>query len=330
MSSGSPSSQAAKPGEASRLFSRIASSKRSFGGKNDSRSITPTCVERRRLDLLDQRRQVEVAARAARRASRSVATAGCARGCGSGRRRCRAAPSRPVAVPLDALARAARRPRASAGGGAANELEDRDRHAGAAAGRVDREVGRVAQPLDARRRPGPSRPGPSSRARPVAAANSSGVMPLRAGVVFVRPTARKSSARSSGNVSSRLPRSPLGSMTIAGMPSIAASSSSAEAQARLAAAGHADADGVRDQVLASRTAAARRGSGRSRDRTAGRDRTSRASRTRPLTVRWEPWRQTCRYRMSVRRPEPESRLVHSWSGTESSQYRFRSAITRLA
>ena len=41
-SSGSPSSQASKPGAARRLLSRVASSKRSFGGKKASRSSAPT------------------------------------------------------------------------------------------------------------------------------------------------------------------------------------------------------------------------------------------------------------------------------------------------
>ena len=41
-SSGSPCVQAANPGEASRLLSAIASAKRSFGGKNASRSSTPS------------------------------------------------------------------------------------------------------------------------------------------------------------------------------------------------------------------------------------------------------------------------------------------------
>ena len=41
MSSGSPSIHAPKPAHASRLLSAIASSKRSFAGKNDSTSITP-------------------------------------------------------------------------------------------------------------------------------------------------------------------------------------------------------------------------------------------------------------------------------------------------
>ena len=42
MSSGSPSSQASKPGAARRLLSRVASSNRSFPGKNASRSSAPT------------------------------------------------------------------------------------------------------------------------------------------------------------------------------------------------------------------------------------------------------------------------------------------------
>ena len=42
-SSGSPWTHASNPGEASRLFIRMARAKRSLAGKNDSRSITPTC-----------------------------------------------------------------------------------------------------------------------------------------------------------------------------------------------------------------------------------------------------------------------------------------------
>ena len=44
ISSGSPSSHVAKPGDASRLLRLIASAKRSFAGKNDSRSMTPIRV----------------------------------------------------------------------------------------------------------------------------------------------------------------------------------------------------------------------------------------------------------------------------------------------
>jgi hypothetical protein len=42
MSSASPSSHALKPGAASNWFNCIASAKRSFDGKKDSRSTTPT------------------------------------------------------------------------------------------------------------------------------------------------------------------------------------------------------------------------------------------------------------------------------------------------
>ena len=59
----------------------------------------------------------------------------------------------------------------------------------------------------------------------------------------------KSSGRRSGNVSSRLVRSPLGSMTMTGTPSIAASSMTRDAQPGLAAARHADAQRVGDEIL---------------------------------------------------------------------------------
>ncbi len=56
-------------------------------------------------------------------------------------------------------------------------------------------------------------------------ANSSGVTPLRAASSSLIH-GRKSAGARSGNVSSRLQRSPLGSIRIAGTPSIAASSMS--------------------------------------------------------------------------------------------------------
>ena len=101
------------------------------------------------------------------------------------------------------------------------------RQAGAAAGRVDRDIDGVAKPLNPLARPGPTRPGPSSTARPSCSANSSGDMPARVRFGRIDPRLENPRAAAAGNVSSRLPRSPLGSMTIAGMPSIAASSSSA-------------------------------------------------------------------------------------------------------
>ena len=99
------------------------------------------------------------------------------------------------------------------------------------------------------RRPGPSRRDPCVHSSACALARSRRARRRPCAASSSSIQGRKSSGRSSGNVSSRFARSPLGSMMIAGMPSIAASSSSAEAEARLAAAGHADAHRVRRQVL---------------------------------------------------------------------------------
>ena len=75
-SSGSPSIQAAKPGEASRLLSFIARANRSLAGKNDSRSMTPT-FSNGALHA-ESGRQVEVAPPA--RSCRGCWRAGYARG----------------------------------------------------------------------------------------------------------------------------------------------------------------------------------------------------------------------------------------------------------
>ena len=88
------------------------------------------------------------------------------------------------------------------------------------------------------RRPGPTRPGPST------------ISPLRRPQTprrSVRPDAlrpasthgEKSAAASLGKVSSRLPRSPFGSIAITGTPSIARFFDQVDAEAGLAAAGHA-------------------------------------------------------------------------------------------
>ena len=73
-------------------------------------------------------------------------------------------------------------------------------------------------------------------------------MPGAPRLVLVDPRPEILRRRALGNVSSRLPRSPFGSMAITGTPSIAASSMSDEAEAGLAAAGHADADRVGDEI----------------------------------------------------------------------------------
>ena len=112
------------------------------------------------------------------------------------------------------------------------------------------------------------------------AANSSGDICCRA-ASFVSIHGRKSLGSSLGNASSKLPRSPLGSIAIAGMPSSAASSKQRQAEPRLAAARHADANGVRREMLAVvKERLGGIGFARSSDRARGRDRTSRVGRVR--------------------------------------------------
>ena len=68
-------------------------------------------------------------------------------------------------------------------------------------------------------------PRPSRHSAAVLAANSSALSPARV-AAWGSIQGWKSSGRSFGKVSSRLPRSPFGSITSAGTPSMAASSSS--------------------------------------------------------------------------------------------------------
>ena len=146
-SSGSPSSQASKPGAARRLLSRVASSKRSFAGKKASRSSAPTLViggvwicwmspgrsrsrpvsprgleEAREQDVLPALERVRLDAEESEEARGGGADA--------------------LAEELGVVAQ---------GGGRSRErLDDRDRKPRRAAGRVDGDVGGVAQPPDPR------------------------------------------------------------------------------------------------------------------------------------------------------------------------------------
>ena len=83
-------------------------------------------------------------------------------------------------------------------------LEDRHRQAGAAAGRVDGEVGRVAQALGSARRPGPSRPSPFCQSSACCAANASRRHALAGAASSSSTHGRKSAGARSGKVSSRL------------------------------------------------------------------------------------------------------------------------------
>ena len=181
-------------------------------------------VEGRRLDLLDERSPDRDRGRPPRPPPNSAGRSVCSRLRGgrldAGERqhaRCRC--WRPVRRAARCRSRTLRR--------RGKRAEDRDRHAGAAAGRVDGEVGGVAQPLDARRRPGPSRRALPSSVAACCGGERIGATARAARFVFVDPRAEVLAAESCGNVSSRLPRSPLGSMAITGTPSIAASSMSA-------------------------------------------------------------------------------------------------------
>ena len=221
-SSGSPSIQAAKPGAASRLFSCMASAKRSFDGIERLQVEHADLRDRRRLDLLDQAAKIEVLplppGAVENRRKQDVLAALDRIGVDAdqpeqaGHRRADAL-AQQLGVVEDLRRRRGER------------FEDRHRQSGVAARRVDGEVGRVAQSLDALAVLSPLAQALLPQAPPAGPHSRSETSPfLRASSSLIQGA--KSSPRSSGNVSSRLARSPLGSMTMAGMPSIAASSSS--------------------------------------------------------------------------------------------------------
>ena len=276
MSSGSPSSHAAKPGAASRLFSRIASAKRSFAGKNDSRSSTPIALHRRLLDLLDQRGEVEVlpvlpGVAEDRREQDVLAAldrvgvdAEQAEQAGRGRGD---ALAEQLAVVEDRLL------------GRGERLEDRHGDARRCCRACRSRSRRRRAAAGCGRRPGPSSPGPSSTAPPAAAANCSGVDALLARVVLVDPRPKSSGARF-GKRQQQVGEVALGVDDDRGDAVDRGLFEQRDAQAGLAAAGHADADGVGDEVLASRTGSARRRLSCSPGRTRGRGRRRRASRNR--------------------------------------------------
>ena len=119
---------------------------------------------------------------------------------------------------------------------------------GVAARRVDDEVGRVAQALDAL-----AALAPIGQALLHRLGLLGGEVLRTTGPSCAASSAliqgRKSSPRKFGKVSSRLARSPLGSISDGGDAVDGRFFEQGDAQAGLAAAGHADAHGVRDQVL---------------------------------------------------------------------------------
>ena len=223
-SSGSPSIHAAKPGEASRLLIAIASSSRSFAGKNVSRSNAPTlsnggfCTaaispamsrlapsrqacssDVRQQDVLAALERIRIAPEQ-REQSRDE--------------RADAVPQRRGVV--QHRSRAA--PRTSAAPTAAGRCSSpacrwrRPPHRGSA---------RCAPA------PGPILPGPSSRSPPSAPRSSLDAHALARGFRRIDPRLESPPARDSETSAADCARSPFGSMQMAGMPSMAASSSSA-------------------------------------------------------------------------------------------------------
>ena len=148
----------------------------------------------------------------------------------------------------DALAQAAPRRRRIRARGAANDLQDRDAACPACCP--------ACRSRSRRRRAAAGCASPSwpHSARPFVHSSACcrgelvGRHALRARSSSSTHGAKSSGRRVRETSAAGSPRSPFGSITIAGMPSIAASSSSVEAEARLAAAGHADAHRVRHEV----------------------------------------------------------------------------------
>ena len=149
MSSGSPSIQALEAGRGEQVVERIASAKRSLAGKNDSRSSTPTRFTGGVWICWMSAGEVEVVGPAARRRRGWSAIRMCSRlliGIGVDAEEAEEAGGGGAdALAQQLLVVADRR-----GGGAANDLRIETGMPALLPGRVDREVGRVAQALDPR------------------------------------------------------------------------------------------------------------------------------------------------------------------------------------
>ena len=214
MSSGTPSPQAPKVGEATSALSRNASSVRSFGGKNWSMSNTPSLriggcatwpISVPRSRLWPARHAVSI----------RFASSTCSRE-ESGSEAIPTSARRLVTVP-SISSRSVSASVSHESGGRVQRADDVDRRARLRAGRVDRHVCRVLQRLqpigaDALRReavlPGLSPASPRSRPseRPAACASDG----------FTHGS--KLAGARSGKTRARLPMSPFGSIASTGMP----------------------------------------------------------------------------------------------------------------
>ena len=222
MSSGEPSSHVAKPGEARRLLNFSASVCRGFSGMNDSRSITPTLSN---AGFWMCRIKVSnVTFWPSAHAFWKIAATSTASGLWI------ASPFSPTSESSDATVLSTRSPSSSASsmisnGGTSRELRMLTGIPALLPG-VKMLMSTLLRSVVMRSGFWPQSARPFFHVAAVWAANSSGETPF-----FVASSSliqgRKLFASRSGNISSRLEMSPLGSMMIAGILSIAASSSSA-------------------------------------------------------------------------------------------------------
>ncbi len=210
-SSGSPCVHGAKPGDAIRLLSSMARSKRSAAGKNASRSSTPTRSKPgcwiAWISSVSSSDRPSLQASAMMRDSRM-----CSR-LRTGSASTPSSDSRPDTVPSTRSRSASSSPRSAAAG--ASSLRSTAIGVPAVLPGVYRAKSAAARSRAIRSPSWPHSFSPSRHRSAVRAACSSGVTPWRAASAS-SIQGRKSCGLSSGNVSSRLPRSPFGSIAITG------------------------------------------------------------------------------------------------------------------
>ena len=245
-----PRVQAAKPGDASRLLSAQRERRALLRREERLEVEHADALERRLLDLRGSARarsrsRPSRQARSSKRREQDVLAAAQRIGVDAD-----AAPSRPETAPCDALAQRVVVRRAAPAAARANERSSES-------GRPARDCPacrsmRSAAP--AKRAMRSRRPGPTRRARSrQRSADRRRVLVGRAararGARRRRSTGGSPAARSSGKVSSRLPRSPFGSIAIDRDAVDRGLLEQRDREAGLAAAGHADDHGVGRQVL---------------------------------------------------------------------------------
>ena len=246
MSSGSPSIQPAKPGRGQQVVELHGQLGAVLGREERLQIDRADAFERRRLDLPDQAGQVEVLPLAPGRVEQ-LARAEYARGCGSDRHRCPPGPAgREAAATMRSRSRSS----------SARDLAAAEHRTNAARTTAGRHSSRACRsPLSAASRNramrSPSWPhsaSPSRQRLAVCAASSSGVISFRPASALVDP-GTKVAGPQFGKRQQQVAQVSLGVDGDGRNAVDGGFFQQRQAQARLAAAGHADADGVRGQVL---------------------------------------------------------------------------------